>query len=73
MAPKKGPNEGRKKGLDFYVSTFFVSFSISRRIPSSTFTRPLNRPIKVPSVAASRAKYCATSLRVERSGSNLCL
>ena len=64
MAPKKGPNEERGH---FYVSTFFVSFSISRRIPSSALIRPLNRPIKVPSIDASRAKYRATSLGVERS------
>jgi hypothetical protein len=64
--------KGEKKKGHFYVPSFFVGFSISRRIPEySAFIRPLNRPIKVPGVAASRAKYRATSLRVERSRSNL--
>jgi hypothetical protein len=63
--------KGEKKKGHFYVPSFFVGFSISRRIPSSAFIRPLNRPIKVPGVAASRAKYRATSLGVERSRSNL--
>lgn len=49
------------KGSDSHISTFLVSVSISRRIRSSSSMRPLNLPINVPIVAASLAKYLATS------------